>query len=104
MEGRYPFKIDHSGDVTGFKIAWFLDVEQADICELFSDAIEGQADDAHWAGIAHIVFMDLLKHVPPVKLAAALPQFSVQFRRIMKMSRFMALTIEMLSVVSFVLS
>lgn len=84
--GLYPFHIDHSGDVSGFKIAWTMDIEQVDVCDLLSDTIEAQCDNSHWAGVAHIVFMDLLKHVPPVKLAAALPQFSTEFRRLMKMS------------------
>ncbi|VDD74220.1 unnamed protein product [Mesocestoides corti] len=78
--GLYPFKLNHSGDVTCYKIAWCMEVEQCDVVDLIRDSLEGQSDNWYWATIAHLVYMDVLKHVPPVKLAAALPAFSVEFR------------------------
>ncbi|VDM30878.1 unnamed protein product [Hydatigera taeniaeformis] len=82
--GLYPFHLDYSADVFIERINWCVDIEQYDIADLLKDTLEAQSDDSHWAHVGHLVFMDLLKHLPPVKLAGALPSFSIEFRKMMR--------------------
>ena len=89
--GLYPFQIDHSGDVSLLKIAWCVDIDQYDITDLMKDTLEAQSDIPHWAHLGHLVYMDLLKHVAPIKLATALPSFSAEFRKMMRRSKLLNL-------------
>ncbi|CDS39342.1 Parkin co regulated protein [Echinococcus multilocularis] len=82
--GLYPFHLDYSADVSIDRITWCVDMGQYDITDLLKDTLEAQSDDSHWAHVGHLVFMDLLKHLPPAKLAGALPSFSIEFRKMMR--------------------
>ncbi|VDO04315.1 unnamed protein product [Rodentolepis nana] len=79
----YPFHIDYSGS-SELKVSWHNDIEQCPIIELMKDTVDAQIDSDHWSNIGILVFKDLLKHMPPAKLATALPGFSLEFRKAMR--------------------